>query len=365
MAAPSTGFETDGTPTTLAHEETFLQTVAADTAAVYAVAGTSYEGRPMHRLDLGNANGTTWFIYTLVHANEPASREAILAFVRDLAYSTDPTITGYLAAHRIVLLTPMNPDGFAAGIRNTPRGDINKDHFAFETPEALVAQQTLRTVQPHLALDAHERFGTKAVDIEYFGTGTLAIDQALRDASNAACAAVASAVMTAGYTTAPYPSPGRVSGREAAAFHHCASILLETYEGDAMSFRISVYTDALMAVRAWHEANADTLADAKATSIANAQNNIPKPYILQTGDTAAGGDWPQVVLPTLLLGYETADAFPVAQMDAYGVVTDGNTIPMAQAARAVVPLLFDPDSVDAVGTSTQRIVLGHTERAGE
>lgn len=355
MAAPQTQFEIDGGVTNLATEAAFLAQIATDTTATLTEAGRSNGNRVMHRLDLGNPEGSTWLIQTMVHADEHASREAVLAFVRDVAYSTDPDVLDYLAAHRIILVTPMNPDGLAAGIRNTVQGDINKDHLKFNTDPARVIQNLMHQVDPVLVLDAHERFGSKVVDLEYFGIGTLAVHEDLRGLADDAITAITGTVQALGYSTAPYPSPGRVSGRENAALHHAASVLLETFAYDPMAHRVAVYTPALEAMRVWHGQNASALAAAKTASKAAARNNKPAPYVLQTGDLAAGGAWPQINLPEHLTGYRVTGDMPTDLMDAYGVTADGDVVSMSQEARVVVPLLFDPES-DDVATTATRIV---------
>lgn len=349
MAPPLTGFETDGTTTTLAHEAAFLATIAAETDASYQAIGTSVQGRTIHRLDVGNPAGSTWLLLTLSHANEPGAREAVLAFVRDLAYSTAPADVAYKAAHRLVVVTPQNPDGLANGTRNNSDGvDINQDHLRLRSPEARAVATVFADTRPDVALDAHEEPGTGPQQIKWLDARTLAVHPDLRQLSRDVVAKVAADVAAAGFTVAEYSMDiNRISGREVAALHHAVSMLLETPSGKPLAQRVGAYLAALRSVQAWHAANLPAIRAAVARSRTDARENAHA-YPLQTGMNVAAGAWPVQMLPDNLLGYQLAAPFPDAAVAAaWGLTVEGNLfVPMTQEAWPVVPLLLDPASQD-------------------
>lgn len=356
MTKPLTQAEINGGWTSLANEIAFLEQVAAETDASLSVAGLSDGGRPIHRIEVGNSDGTTWVIMTSVHGSERASREGCLAWFRDLAYSTDPTIRDYLSAHRVVLFTPVNPDGVASGGYGTPQGDINKDYLTFATAPARVLVSHMRDLDPHLVVDCHEYGGTYVADLTYFGTGLLAVDAGLREASDEMCAVMHDAATAAGYSAGPYRSPGRVSGREMGAWFHAPSVLIESRIDLPMMTRVNLYSHALSALQEWHHAHATRLRKLKSASKLRARTNLPVPYPLQRGDVATGGRWPSIDLPETLTAYRVTGPLPTEFMDAYGITAEDDMVPLGQDMRVLIPLLFDQSSDNAVAEGERVLV---------
>ncbi len=55
------------------------------------------------------------------------------------------------------ILPMMNPDGAAAGTRESGAGvDLNRDHIGLEQPETRALHEVARRVRPHIAVDCHE-----------------------------------------------------------------------------------------------------------------------------------------------------------------------------------------------------------------
>jgi murein tripeptide amidase MpaA len=96
-----------------------------------------------------------------VHGDEPAGKEALMLFARDLAFGP---LQELLAQVVFVLAPQLNPDGAEAGewgIRNNLRGrNANRDYLRLEDPgiRAFV-QDVVAGWRPHVIVDLHELVG--------------------------------------------------------------------------------------------------------------------------------------------------------------------------------------------------------------
>ena len=101
------------------------------------------------------------FIAAQVHGNEPAGKEGLMLFARDVALGPLQHLLDELI---FVLVPQINPDGAEAdsvGTRANPTGyNLNRDYVQLENPEtrALVSRGIARW-EPHVLVDAHEAFG--------------------------------------------------------------------------------------------------------------------------------------------------------------------------------------------------------------
>lgn len=101
------------------------------------------------------------FIAAQVHGNEPAGKEGLMLFARDVAAGR---LQHLLDEVIFVLVPQINPDAAEAdsvGTRTNPTGyNLNRDYVRLENPEtrALVSQGIVRW-EPHVIVDAHEAFG--------------------------------------------------------------------------------------------------------------------------------------------------------------------------------------------------------------
>ncbi len=94
--------------------------VAAVAGSGFPVIGRSSLGRPVHAARLGSDPGPALLVVGGVHGNEPASVEAVLELAAALA-DRPPT-------RPVWLLPALNPDGVAAGIKNSARDvDLNRN----------------------------------------------------------------------------------------------------------------------------------------------------------------------------------------------------------------------------------------------
>lgn len=353
MTAPLTAWETDGTFTTHAEETAFLTQIAADTSAVMSSAGQSAGGVTLNRLDIGTPTRGTWLIVAMQHGNECSPREGALAFVRDLAYSTDPAIVSYLATHRIVLLAGVNPDGFPTSRFNANGQDPNRSHYGLIQPEAMAIAKTIRAAEAALITDVHGRDDiTSGDDWQFAVTGTPSTHPALLDMAQDLAGHVTSAAAGHGYLTTVYPpsSAGTGTLQRAAGLHHAICLLSETWGQGGSAARIPVTANMLEAARQWHAANSDDLAAARTLSKSAAAANTG-PYTLEVDATTKVTYFPA---PD---GYAMTDrtVVPTRLADGFGITADATGfVTMAQDARPAIPLVMDTDSA-AVNLPATRV----------
>lgn len=361
--APTTGFEdTSGASwTTLTEEQTFLETIVAETGAVLTEAGQSVEGRSIWRLDLGDASSDHTLMLTGgVHGNEQAGREAVLQFVRDLAYSVDAGIVAYLASVRVVALPTVNPDGILADTRANANGvDVNQDMVLLSQPEGRVVHTVRNATGARLVHDAHESIVgiDPSNDVEYRRSETVEAAQPIRDLGDDLIAALQAELDVQTIAHGFFSAPRRVSVRETAALNHVLGLTVETNRTDdtasGRTSRVSWHVVALGVTRQWHGDNLTALATMETESRLH-QATTTETYVLQTGTTDF--PWPQTLLPATLTGYEMSTTLSSVHRDAFGITVSGSQVALSQEARAAIPILVDEGSDDQVVSST-RILL--------
>ena len=192
--APRTGFEQREGASWTTHEEelAFLAAVARSPRVRTEVIGSTLEGRPLHLLTVTQPRARAVAASTMVvgsqHGNEPAGRETALAWLRDLAFTTDPLLVQQLRSQAVLFVPSANPDGRAADTRANAAGvDINRDHLALTQPESQAVAALLRDLAPELVLDLHEYGPTTPVlyddDVLYLWPRNLNVDQQVHDLS--------------------------------------------------------------------------------------------------------------------------------------------------------------------------------------
>lgn len=176
---PQTGFESraGGGFTSSSEELAFLAAVEAgsDRARTSRI-GTSVQGRPLHLVRIADpvpaddttiAEGPVVLVIGSQHGNEPAGREAALAFLRDLAFVEAGELRELLDGVTVLVIPTANPDGRVANTRrNAANIDINRDHLRLASPEARAIARVLRDFEPDIVIDAHERPGGTSPDME-------------------------------------------------------------------------------------------------------------------------------------------------------------------------------------------------------
>lgn len=179
-AALQTPFETSGGASWTTHPQSlqfYRQLDAASERVAVSNVGRTTQGRPIQLISIGEpapksqteaADGSVAMFVCSVHGNEPSGREACMKLARDLATSTDSTVTRFLS-RTTVLVINANPDGWVANTRGNANGvDVNRDYLELATPEGRAVTKVIRDWNPDILNDLHE-YGPS----EYYRTDLL------------------------------------------------------------------------------------------------------------------------------------------------------------------------------------------------
>lgn len=347
--APKTEFETTGEWTSHAAEVTFLNQIAAETAAVLIEAGETVEGRPIHRVDLGNPQGSTVLIVCAQHGTEPASREAGLQLVRDLAYSSDPGVARYLTNHRLVMVPNVNADRIPTTRLNAAGVNLNRDWFKLTQPESQAVQEVILDAQPAVVLDAHETLATTA-DWRPYPAGMPGTHPAVTAQATAWVDRAADLLAADGYSTVYYsigflPWSGLSTVAGAA---HAIGVLSETVVTYDPPTRVHIQLEMFKDLLGWHEENTSAIDAAHASSMLDATMSTA-PVPIPTREYIGTG----AVTTVDVAGYMLDEPIPQHLIDAHGITVGGSYVTVNQPARLIVAALCDPDSVEKVVSATR------------
>lgn len=337
---PLTGYEQRGDWTTIAEEAAFLAQVAAETHAVHTVGGTSRrDGHPLHRIDIGNPDGSTFLVVSTQHGDEPATREAALILARDLAYSTDPDVLAYLAAKRVVILPTVNPDGLPDS-RSAGGRDINRDHFEMRRPEGRFVAATLAETRPVVLADCHEyEYPTNdAAGPDHLSSVSKFFGRSPSiEAAGADLHTTTRTMLTGqGWSNGVYATYSLGTLASAGSAWHAVSMLHESHRTLPLPERVDMTLAVLRHVMGRHRTES-TFEDASTASREYARTTRD-PYRLST----ATSGFAEVTVD--VAGYQLAGPLP-PDFAVYGIEVDGNGFaPMRQDARPVIPVLLDPQS---------------------
>lgn len=360
MTAPLTPFEQSGSWTTTPEQvETFLAAVdAGSPLASVSVLGQSVQGRNIPLVSIGHpapvapadtpAFGSL-LVVALQHGHERGALEGALKFLRDVAFTTDPDVLAYLAAHPLFVVPCANPDGLALNKReNADDIDLNRDHLALVTPEASILAEIIRDLRPGMIMDLHE--GASTYDVELAWGAKPVMDPQVRAAAeSAAVDNLIPALQAAGIDPGLWPTAAGNDERlfrTAGGLRGIVAVLAEVNPagGRTTAQRTATALAALEAALAYHAAQADTLAAltlAARSRRAQAGAMADEPFDLRTA----------IVTPPptgyLLTNAELATAS--RHLDLFGVTYEATTEPgydvvvtMAQAAQPLIPYLLDP-----------------------
>ncbi len=180
--------------------------------------GESREGRPIRWVTLSrpavadpveaHALGRpVVLIAAQIHGDEPAGKEGLMMFARDLAFGP---LNPLLDQAVFVLVPVINPDGAEAatwGTRANRAGyNVNRDYMRLVNPEAAaMVEGVIVPWGPHVIVDAHELTGPRWYDFYTLHPSSLLAPRAPVDlAAGPATEAVRSAIEEAGFTYFPY-----------------------------------------------------------------------------------------------------------------------------------------------------------------
>jgi len=368
----ATPFETRGGfgTTPLAEETTFLTALAAASGGRLAVdtVGTSVKGNPIRVLRIGypaappkdTRSSRSVLFVGQQHGEEVHPREALFAFARDLAETTDPTLRAYLTAHPVYIMPTCNPDNLGVTAYNANNVNINRDHFKLSQPETRAIHHVIRTYRPHVLHDLHVG-GANPVDLQsayaaQVDTGLRALAADLRDS-------VITHLTANGVGAGIYPgvdthldSEPRML-RDAGGLLNMVALLSEAKSGtgdpktNATYLELVEWTrETLRGVQVWHAAHAAEAADmvtaAEARAVEAGRSGVG-PFSLGK----AGGSIPLPPLEYWLTPADYDAAKP--RLDLLGITATRKdekwwSVSLAQPAYSVIPYALDPDSTEAI-----------------
>lgn len=196
----------------------YEELVARSPEARMRQVGESREGRPIRWVTLSrpavagpveaHASGKpVILIAAQIHGDEPAGKEGLMMFARDLAFGP---LNPLLDQAVFVLVPVINPDGAEAGTWGTRANragyNINRDYMRLVNPEAVaMVEGVIVPWSPHVIVDAHELTGPRWYDFYALHPSSAVAPRApVELAAGPATDAVRGAIEGAGYTYFPY-----------------------------------------------------------------------------------------------------------------------------------------------------------------
>lgn len=278
---PLAGPELSDSWTTFEDSIAFWARVDSETSLTHEIAGYSVQGRPIHRVDLGNPSGSTLFLIANQHGAERGGRDGTMMWMRDQAYRLARGLPGarhdYFDTRRVVLIPTLNPDGFVLSTlsqkgANADGVDLNRDWMLKSSVEVQTGWAVFQDCGPDLFSDLHG-FDSSTMHT-MFGLGPKGLPHpAIEAVMETIAAPVMAAVQAAGYSTMTYPSsgPNPATATGALSLAHTVPFLMEvTTRASKLSVlrQARAYGYALDALIDWHIANESVCQSAKAASLA-------------------------------------------------------------------------------------------------
>lgn len=341
---PLTGFEQHDRWSTRAEEELFLTQVAAETDLTLTSPGRSVLGHPLWRAEIGS--GPTLAIVGALHPNEPSGRDAALAWVRDLAYSTDPAVLDYLSSHRVVVIPTGSPDGLTNRRDNLNGVNLNRDFFQLSQPETRAIQSVLIDTDPDIILDLHEAGADGGYEWRPHADGMPGTDSGIKALSIDCMDAAKSALSSLGFQSLDYPIRDMPwSGLSTAgAAHHRVTVLSEPgWRITTQQQRIDISMALFESTMLWHQEHQAAITAARAAARLAAETDtgptpIPTRQFIGT----------RAVTTVDATGYTPEWDIPQRLLDLHGIESVDGYVPINQPARLIVAALLDPASRDYI-----------------
>lgn len=299
-----TPFETNGSPSTVAQGEDFCEALALAHSHVTLQQWGQPSGAATR---LGMFTATVGVgppdvgIIGSIHGDEPAGREAAMAFLRDLAETTDPAVQAYLGQHSWTFMCTANPAGTTAFTRENANGkDLNREYPKTTQPESAATAAWFLWAKPNLVVDLHE-FGVGGTITAETSTATAPSDTTpagLYSLGYDLNAAAAAALTGSGWSWQTYPWVGEQGTlrRSAVPTYKFVGQLVETGEAATLVTRIQMHMVAQQATLAHHMANAAAYTTAHATAggagpgAAPVGAALPASWLQSSGLLTADGD---------------------------------------------------------------------------
>lgn len=349
MSLPQTGNELRGgnNITTRAEEEAFLEQVARETDATLTIEGYSVLGRPIWCISIGTGN--TLLVTANVHGTEPSSREASLAWFRDIAYATDTATLNYLTAHRVVLIPNINIDGSEGVLKreNANGVNINRDYIALREPETRAVARVFMREQPTVNVDMHSVADNQGAAWRPWWEGTPGINPATLAISTALKEHVEAHLLTEGHTTLRY-TQSQVSWNGLQSVAHAWHAVGLLSEVDAMIPRNEQAHLARMvldACQAFHVSHGDELAQARADAVSYANTNTD-PILLPASDYMRPTD-PEIWVDGDAI-ITISGEVPTELFELHGIQWSGQEVSLRQSGKFFAAYLLGPGSFELI-----------------
>lgn len=357
MPAPQTQIEIDGKNTTHAQEEALLAQIDAETSATVTIAGHSVGGLPIRCVSIGNPDGPALMVVSGQHGTETRSREGIIQFLRDVAYSEDPAVLAALEEHQVVVIPTVNADGLGTVYDNANGVSTNRDYLNLTQPESQAVFGVLSSIRPLIVYDAHESSSGVST---WQPLPSLRPDThpALSAASVALLGTINGKVTEAGWTTTPYPLDQyswSALGNMACSFHGFG-ILGESsanWAGADRYVRAWLHRNAAHTALRWLHEHTEELEAARAASILEAVTSRAPVVIPDRANVGGTRTTPEPFTTASVSGYVLAEPIPQHLRDAHGIVATDTFVSVQQKARSAVVALCDPASVFRVVSASR------------
>jgi hypothetical protein len=121
-----------------------------------AVVGTSVQGRPIYRLDLGTGPVKV-LLWSQMHGNESTTTKALFDFLHLLEANREVGAS-LLSRFTFCVLPLLNPDGAVAYTRvNANEVDLNRDAQELSQPESRVLRSVFEAFGPNYCYNLHDQ----------------------------------------------------------------------------------------------------------------------------------------------------------------------------------------------------------------
>lgn len=301
--------------------------------------GVDDEGTDLLLYTLGDLSLPTLMIIGGVHGNELGAREGVLREMTRMAQRR------LIPGISLAFIPSAVPAAVSRGTRNSPLSgrDLNSDFYRLPTLEGEAVINAIRIVQPAAMIDMHEYGGDAVREEVLIGRSMLPETHPLMGRwSRLAYEEMFHIVERAGWTANHWSSHARGTLRQISGELHAVGLLTETRIRDARIPRMMQNVDIIQGLVAWFTEHAENIQAASDASRARAVRNDGPMTIAVTSGSTATSPWDRAWIK----GWTPSEPLPQKLIDAFDITvnTDG-TIPAAQSARQILPMLMDEGSV--------------------
>jgi hypothetical protein len=277
------------------------------------------------------------------HGPEVAGREGAIEFIRNMAYTTDPSELNYLHKHPVYVMPMVNADRAPQGIRqNLNNVDINRNHVALTEPEARAIQEVVSRIRPQISVDLHEN-DPFPNDAQLVGVNQAQASNIVRSLSDELYLSTGASIVKEGYSYEFFAAGthGPDILRNVVGLRHGLAMVMETSgtSGPILE-RTKIHLAVLRGAWKFHVANAGRITTAlkRSKALKVEEGNAGTPFALS----------PTVSLNPAPRGYRlTAAQYAQAKyhLDTFGIQSaplgGDRVLTVAQPMSTIIPFLLD------------------------